>query len=95
MNQTVKGVDPNGTIPDPTKDLIVVVEASEGFQGGRSSFDMPFEPIASYVVQVVMWNSEIDTVLHESGQDAPFDIVDWNPGTRELRVRLHKGAFGT
>lgn len=90
-----KGIEQGGIIPDPSKNLTVIIEPSEGFMGGQVTFDVPFEPIVSYVGQTVMAHSNVRYIIHKSNQPAPFDIISWNPSKCELRVRLHKGAFGT
>ena len=80
---------------DPRKDLTVIVEPTDSFKGGKMTFDMPFEPVHSYVGQVVMFNGGPSVIVHNLAQSGgDFEITDWKPETQELRVKIRKGAFG-
>ena len=98
-NEAIAALDPNGLFPEPDRAAYIIIESPDGSTTRPVGFGAPlFEPISAYVAQAVLHNSsELNFIIIQNVREASdeFDIIDWNPDKRELKVKVKDGAFGT
>lgn len=78
-------------IPDPTKGLKIVIEPSEGYQGGELVFSGPVhETISMLVTNVLMVTGALRRLVSSGKEKAErtIEVVSWEKDTRELTVKL-------
>ncbi len=92
MNEQSVALDPRGGVPDPHKNVRIILKSASGQEIGNMGFGAPLvEPISSLVVQTQMMaapRGQMKAVVVNFDDEATFIIVSWDPKQRVIVAKL-------